>query len=78
MSAEEFHSWVRYYNTEPFGQPRTEAIHGDMMSSMWALHGSSQSPPKLRKSSEWQFQPKGGQNIDAEEEAAMVLAKIGG
>lgn len=78
MSGAEYHDWIRYYNTEPFGLPIQDRRHSDLMASMWALHGGKDAPSENRIRSTWQYQPPENKEIDPETEAQMMLAKLQG
>lgn len=80
MSGEEYRDWVRYYNTEPFGHPRTESRHADVMTSMWALHGGQSAKAEYRSEKHWTYAPPPSPDVemDPDDEAAMMLARMNG
>ena len=79
MGADEYNEWVEYYNARPFGFPRAEQRHGDLLMSLWTLLGNKDHPKKMRSSYHWQYGATDpAEEIDPEDEAAMVLAKMGG
>lgn len=75
MSGEEYHAWVRYYNTEPFGMPRREQMHGDLLSSLWSLHGTAKAPAQMRTSKYWQYGKS--EEDEGELDESAVRAKLG-
>lgn len=74
MSGDEYANWVRYYNTEPFGSPRREHMHGDLMASLWALHGGPKTPSHMRSAQYWRY---GSDDPDDELNESAVRAKLG-
>lgn len=76
MSGEDFEKWVRYYNTEPFGAPRKEQMHADLMSSIWMLHGGAKAPAQLRTAEYWKYLTAEA-NDDDEMDEATARARLG-
>ena len=74
MGADEYHEWLEFYNVRPFGFDRREQMHGDLMSSIWALHGSKECSAKLRSDRHWMYEAQ-SEEISPENEAEMMLAR---
>lgn len=77
MDGSEYQDWVHYYNNRPFGYARQEQRHGDLLMSLWALHGSKETPKEYKSSAHWQYAPPVG-DLGPEAEAALMMAKMGG
>lgn len=71
MSGEEYQDWIRYYNTEPFGAPRREAMHGDLMSSLWAFNAGKNTPKHLLTAAHWQYSADAKTDQDEPDEESM-------
>ena len=79
MDVDEYHDWVEYHNARPFGFKRAEQRHGDLLMSLWSLLGNQKTPKELRSSRHWQYgATETIDDMDPEDEAAMMLAKMGG
>ena len=79
MDASEYQEWAEFYNARPFGFERREQRHGDLMSSLWALHGGTETPKRMRDPAQWKYSLQSSlDDMDPETEAQMMLAKIGG
>jgi hypothetical protein len=76
MSGEEYEKWIRYYNTEPFGAPRREQMHGDLMSSMWMLNSGPKAPAQMKTANYWMYL-NAQANDDDELDEATARARLG-
>lgn len=50
-------NWIRYYNTEPFGQPREEARHCRLIASLYNTAPGKVLNPKCLEPNYWKYKP---------------------